>query len=145
MAKEIIPLPTLPKEPNYWRAAWDYFKYFLGAAPVAWLLMFAICQWGLAPVYTTYMALVMANAVGVVTLVLGAMLALVSPRQMTMDEHVVRNRLNMARHFYLNEDQLRADAAELEKSCEELVALSPDGKVKDVEIINHTIKRLRQK
>lgn len=145
MAKELIPLPSLPKELSYWHQVWNYFKYFLIAAPISWIAMFLMCKYLLAPVYTLYMALVMANAVGVVMLVLGVALSLLSPRQMTWDEHLLRQRLARARHFYLNEDQLRADAAELEKSCEELVALSPDGKVKDIEIINHTINRFRQK
>lgn len=142
--KTPLPIPALPKELPYWRQVWNYFRYFLIAAPIGWLAMFVICQVLLAPVYTVYMAVVMSNAIAVVMLMLGAVLGLMSPRQMTWDEHVVRQRLKMARHYYLHEDQLKADAAELEKSCEELTAIK-DQKFTDYDVITHTIDRFRQK
>lgn len=144
MAKDFAPLPRLPKEPTYRRAVWDYFKYFLIATPFAWVMMFLLCNYLLAPAYTLHMALVMANAIGVFVLGIGVLLSLVSPRQMTWDEHRVRQRLNIARHVFLNRDQVESDIAYLGESVDMLVNGNPNSGVKDYQIMDHAIARLRE-
>lgn len=138
MAKEILPIPVLQPRPSYWQRVWIQLKLFLAIAGfsfVAFMVMGVILTtspWLLS----LQMSAIMSGGI----LLLGLLVALTNPSMETSEEASYRKRLEFASHYFVNEDQMKADLQELLKTCDEL---GSDGMkdMKDRDIIQRTIKR----
>lgn len=140
----VLPVPELSQRPNYWRRAWSIFRLFVTASVIGAVLCVALFYW-LSPGISIPVLIRLSAAAGGSMIVLGAFLALLSPNQETWEETNYRRRLERAQHYYLHEDQLKADWEELNKTCVKLYA---EGNLKgksNSEIIQLTIDRARTK
>lgn len=139
MSKEILPTPVLKPRPNFWQRLLFNLKMF-GMIGAGGFVVFMIMALLIPPAMPLLLAIQMSAIVSGAVFLLGFLLGITNPSTETVEEAAYRKRLEAASHYYVHEDQMKADLQELLKTCDELGSEGLKG-MKDREIIQLTIKR----
>ncbi len=138
MEKTILPTPVLKPRPNFRQRLLFNLKMFggigVGSFVVCMILSVTLSTTPL--IISLQLSAIMVSAV----FLLGFLVGITNPSTETAEEAAYRKRLEAASHYYVHEDQLKADLEELLKTCDELGSEGLKG-MKDREIIQLTIKR----